>query len=47
MDKKQLDFEIQATEKVIDELKVYGDPGALELAKTDLAHLLMLKDRQE
>ena len=43
MDKKELDFEIRDTKRAINDLKLSGDIGALELAESDLKHLLSLK----
>lgn len=43
MDKKELDFEIRDTKRTVDELKLSGDLGALEMAEVDLKYLLSLK----
>lgn len=43
MNKMELDFEIRDTKRVVAELKLSGDTGALALAESDLAYLLTLK----
>lgn len=45
MDKKELDNEIDATKRVLAELRLSGDAGAVKLAQEDLQHLLNLKWR--
>lgn len=43
MNKMELDFEIRDTKRTVDELKLSGDLGALELAEADLNYLISLK----
>ena len=42
MDKKELDFEIKETKRVIAELKLSADTGTVEMAQADLTYLLSL-----
>ena len=43
MDKKELDYEINATKRVLAELRLSGDAGAVKLAQEDLEYLFCLK----
>ena len=42
MNKIELDFEIRDTKRVIAELKLSGNTGAVKLAQADLDYLLTL-----